>query len=86
MKENAKVGDTIYPATYADAVEIRATISGANRVNTETPFTIIMIVNDGVNFKGPQSGVMIKLIGINLMPVDTISYPYIWNFNRFVKE
>lgn len=81
MKTEFKPGDKVKPATDTDAFTIGQGF--VRRVDKRTIFEVMLVVHKAdTKSANKESGLIVKL---DIHGRDSIGYPYVWNFNRFVK-
>lgn len=77
MKNTFKVGDIVCLKTTKDVCEVGQTCD--KKIYKGSRFKVLLVVDKATTHKGQESGLIVNLL--NSLPV----YPYVWDFNRFVK-
>ena len=86
-----KFGDIVKPATKKDAYAIGDTFPGFNKIplqrRMDYRYKVLIVVGKGEPHRGAESGVIVSRLDPRFANNQTgeIGYPYVWNFERFVK-
>lgn len=81
-KNTFKVGDRVRPVSKKDAFEIACGLTTPRKITTKTEFEVAVVVEQGRTHNDViESG----LIVVPISDTKEFSWPYIWDFKKFVK-